>query len=215
MVGAFVDKHICLLHFSCCFLQRLIIHSTMSRLPSLMSWLFPQQPNWIKGSSETRYAGVKIIRKKSIFPFPPPPIKLMGSHQSCLETGIYFNYDGTITKCKGASCYFWNRYSCRVIEREDCTDHTDELISYGRNHTPDWMGYEMLPPDFPLAGEDLSVQSADPRMREVWICSGSTDTCLEVAPICAHLSEEWWILLSSSLITKSASSHTYSLETSV
>lgn len=73
----------------------------------------------------------------------------MGSYHCCLETGICFNYDGTITKCKGTSCYFWNRYICRLIERKDCTDHRDELISCVQNHIPNWMAYEILPPYFP------------------------------------------------------------------
>lgn len=72
----------------------------------------------------------------------------MGSFNCCLETGIYFNYDGTITKCKGASCYFGTDTAAGQL-RKKTTDHTDELIPYGQNHTADWVGCGILPPYCP------------------------------------------------------------------
>lgn len=34
------------------------------------------------------------------------------------------------------------------IEREACTDHTDELISHRQGHKPRWMGCDIWPWDF-------------------------------------------------------------------
>lgn len=124
----------------------------------------------------------------------------MGSYNCCLEIGICFNYDGTSTKCKGASCYFWNGYSCRVIGRKGCTDHTDELISCIRNHIPNWMGYEILHLTNSCCHwwRSTGAVSGFEDERIGWVCNGctgSTDTYLKSShPDCTYRSEEWWIL---------------------